>query len=147
MTPRKGVFHVKVNKVLNEDPYHYSMTIDVYQYQKEDVLIFTDPSTIELLEEPVGNSFRLIEEPSGRLLADTEYVRNGTTVSLTEAVPRGLSLKAQYTYKEENQIVSTEVWPDQVYRNIIPGCLIAVGRWIEDGDEQIIIIEGERQAT
>jgi hypothetical protein len=34
-----------------------------------------------------------------------------------------------------------------VYRKIIPGCLIAIGRWIEDGDEQVIIVEKDRQAT
>ena len=147
VTPRKGVYHIKISRYPGEDLYRHAMTIDVYQYQKEDVLVFTDPTTIELLEEPVGNSFRLIEDPSGRLLEATEYNRNGTTVTLTEAVPRGLSLRAQYTYKEDDQITTNEVWPDQVYREIIPGCLIAIGRWIEDGDEQIIIVEEERQAT
>lgn len=147
VAPRKGVYHIKVDKVADEDPYHYAMTLDVYQYQKEDTLIFTNPTTIELLDLPIGDSFRLIEYPSGRLLESTEYNRNGTTITLVEEVPRGLALRAQYTYKEPDSIGPIEVWPDQVYREIIPGCLIAVGRWIEDGDEQIIVVEQDRQAT
>lgn len=146
-TPRKGVYHFKFAKAQDTDPNKYVITQDIYQYQKEDVLIFTNPTTIELLEEPVANSFRLIEDPSGRLLESTEYVRNGTTVTLTEEVPRGLSLRAQYTYKEADAPDPYTVYPDQVYREIIPGCLIAIGRWIEDGDEQIIVVEEAQQAT
>lgn len=145
--PNKGVYHVKVSKAAGDDPYKYDLNLDVYQYQKENTLIFTDPTTIELLEDPVENSFRLVENPSGRLLESSEYTRNGTTVTLTEAVPRGLGLRAQYTYKEPDAIGPISVWPDQVYREIIPGCLIAIGRWIEDGDEQVIIVEEDRQAT
>jgi hypothetical protein len=145
--PAKGVYHVKVSKSVGEDPYKYDLNIDVYQYQKENTLLFTNPTTIELLEEPIENSFRLIEDPSGRVLESTEYTRNGTSITLTEAVPRGLSLRAQYTYKEPNPVGPISVWPDQVYREIIPGCLIAIGRWIEDGDEQIIVVEENRKAT
>jgi hypothetical protein len=146
-TPRKGIYHLKFNKSAGEDHYKYSVHADIYQYQKEDVLVFTDPTTIVLLEEPVENSFRLIEDPSGRLLESTEYTRNGTTITLAEPVPRGLSLRAQYTYKEPDPIAPYTVYPDQVYREIIPGCLIAIGRWIEDGDEQIIVVEEDKQAT
>mgnify|MGYP001170308649 CR=1 FL=1 len=145
--PDKGVYHLKVSKSVGEDPYKYDLNIDVYQYQTESTLIFTDPTTIELLEEPVGGSFRLIENPSGRVLESTEYTINGTSITLAEPVPRGLSLRAQYTYKEPNGIGPISVYPDQVYRKIIPGCLIAIGRWIEDGDEQVIIVEKDRQAT
>lgn len=145
--PNKGVYHLKFSKSVDVDPYKYDLNIDVYQYQKEDTLIFTNDTTIELLEEPVNNSFRLIENPSGRLLEPSEFTRNGTTVTLTEAVPRGLSLRSQYTYKEPDVIGPIVIYPDQVYREIIQGCLIAVGRWVEDGDEQIIVIEEDRQAT
>ena len=109
-------------------------------------MIFTDPTTIELLEEPVANSFRLIENPSGRLLESTEYVRNGTTVTLTEEVPRGLSLRAQYTYKEADAPDPYSISRPSVPRNHTC-CLIAIGRWIEDGDEQIIVVEEAQQAT
>jgi hypothetical protein len=145
--PSKGVYHTKVSKSAGTDPYRYELTIDVYQYQKEDIPIFVNDTTIELLEEPVDKSFKLIENPSGRLLEDTEFSLDGTTVTLTEVVPRGLALKAQYTYKEPNVIGPIVVYPDQVYREVIPGCLIAIGRWIEDGDEQVIIVEKDRQAT
>lgn len=146
-TPKKGIYHLKFAKALSEDPYKFVITQDVYQQQREDLLVFTNPTTIELLEEPVENSFKLIENPSGRLLEPTEYTRNGTTVSLVEEVPRGLSLRAQYTYKEPDAPDPYVVWPDQVYRDLIPGCLVAIGRWIEDGDEQIIVVEESNQAT
>jgi hypothetical protein len=145
--PASGVYHFKVSKVVGEDPYKYAVTIDVYHYQKEEILIFTNETTIELLNEPIVKSFRLIENPSGRLMKDSEYTLNGTTVTLTEAVPRGLSLKAQYTHKDANSLGPITIYPSQVYREIIPGVIIAFGRWLEDGDEQILIVEKTRDAT
>lgn len=144
--PEEGIYHIKVEKNnLIEDPNAYIMVVQRYVYRKEPTPLFTDPSTIELNYEPEGDSLRVRESPSGRVLGDSEYVLNGTTITLAEEVQRGLSLSVEYTSKDQFLSGPFKVWPDGVYREIIPGVLIAVGRWIEDGDEQVVIVSSEQE--
>jgi hypothetical protein len=145
--PEAGVYHIKVEKFPNEDPYEFQLVIQRYSYETESTLIFTDDTTIELLNEPVAGSLRLREFPSGRSLGESEYVQEGTTITLLEAPPRGLTLSAQYTSKDQFLLGPYRVRPDQTYREIIPGVIFAVGRWIEEGDEQVILVSDTQEVV
>ena len=136
-----GIYHIQVQKdKMVEDPNAFLFVIQRYVERKEPNPLFTGLDTIELDYEPYSDSLRIRESPSGRVLDLSEYVVNGTTITLTEEVQRGLSLSIEYTSKDEFLEGPFSICPDHVYRNIIPGIMIAVGRWIEAGDEQIIIV-------
>jgi hypothetical protein len=142
--PDEGVYHIKIDKdESSPDPNAYLLSYQRYVYRKEPSPIFSDPSTIELGYEPYGDSLRIREAPSGRLLGASEYVLNGSTVTLVEAVQRGLSLSAEYTSKDQFMNGPFSVTPDCAFRTLIPGVVIAIGRWIEDGDEQVVVVSPE----
>ena len=146
LKPEEGVYHIKIEKNNRvEDPNAYIMNYQRYVYRKEPSPMFSDPTTIELAHEPHGDSLRIREAPSGRVLGASEYVLNGSTVTLIEEVQRGLSLSAEYTSKDQFMNGPFHVTPDCAFRNIIPGVIIAVGRWIEDGDEQVIVVSNEQE--
>jgi hypothetical protein len=138
---QEGIYHIQVQKdTMVEDPNAYLFVIQRYVSRKESAPLFTDPSTIELNYVPFEDSLRIREAPSGRILGASEYAINGSTITLLEEVQRGLSLSVEYTSKDDFLEGPFSVCPDHVYRNIIPGIMISVGRWIEAGDEQIIVV-------
>jgi len=145
--PESGVYHTQVQKFPSEDPYAFQLVIQRYTYEIEATLVYTDPKTVELMNTPVEGSLRIREYPSGRSLDSSEYLVEGSTVTLSEETPRGLSLSAQYTSKDEFLKGPFRVTPDQAYREIIPGVVIAVGRWIEVGDEQVIIVAENQEVV
>ena len=145
--PEAGVYHIQIQKFPSEDPYEFQLVIQRYSYEHEATLIYEDPTTVRLLNTPVEGSLRIREYPSGRSLDSTEYIVDGDRVTLTEATPRGLSLSAQYTSKDPFLLGPHRVRPDQSYRDIIKGVVIAVGRWIEVGDEQVIIVADQQEVV
>ena len=143
--PEVGVYHFQVqDDTSNPDPNAFKVVYQRYVRRQEDILLFTDPTTIELNYVPVENSLRLREYPSGRSLDSSEYSVDGTTITLTEEVAKGLSLRATYTSKDEFLGGPYDVRPSMAYYDIIPGVVISVGRWIEVGDELVVVVEDQQ---
>jgi hypothetical protein len=139
--PEAGVYHIKVLKnTQEEDPNAFLFEIQRYVHQRETNLLFTDPTTIELNDTPVENSLRVIEYPSNRSLGSDEYQLQGSTITLAEATGKGLSLSVRYTSKDQFKLGPYSIKPGLAYDDVIPGVVFGVGRWIEEGDEQIIVV-------
>lgn len=146
--PEAGVYHFQVqDNPFDPDPNAFQVVYQRYVRRDEPSLLFTDDTHIELNYVPVENSLRIVEAPSGRSLTLDEYSIEGSTITLTEALPRGLSLSAYYTSKDEFLVGPFMVKPDTAYHEIIPGVVIAVGRWIEVGDELVVIVEDTQQVV
>jgi hypothetical protein len=145
-TPEEGVYIVSIIEptVEVEDPYIKYAVIQKYRRVHETSLMFSTPTEISLLGEPIANSLRLIEYPSGRLLSSSEYTLEGSTVTLTEALPSSkLRLEARYT-EQDAQTGPYAVQPALAYRNLINGVVVAFGRELEAGDKMAVLVEGTR---
>jgi len=61
------------------------------------------------------------------------------TVTLKEELPRGLSLQARYTV-DSGQTGPYSVKPAMAYNNIVEGAILAFGRKLREGDQQVVIV-------
>lgn len=96
---------------------------------------------IHLLDAPLEGSLRLIEYPSMRLVRKAEYELNNETgvVTLAEDLPSGFKIEARYTV-DSGQEGPFTVKPAQAYNNIVKGAILAFGRKIREGDQQVVIV-------
>ena len=119
----------------------FNITMTQYKKRKETSPVFTNPTTIELLGTPVQNSLKIIEYPSR--MNFTDYTINGSTITLDDPLPKGITLEIMYT-----EFIDTfdpyQVQPDYTYSELIPGILIHFGRNLNDGDQQAIVVYEER---
>lgn len=141
-----GVYVLSVHTPDGIDPASREHDIYYTRYRRvvEDNLIFTSPTEITLNGTPIEDSLRLIEEPSGRLLSMTEFVLQGSEITLIEEVPRALKLRALYT-EEVGQVGPFRVKPAVAYRDIVKGVVISFGRRLEAGDKVAVIVAEERE--
>ena len=141
-----GVYVLSVYEADGADP--ASREHDVYYKRFRRVverdLMFSSPTEFLLSGVPIEGSFRIIEEPSNRILRLSEYVLEKDKVTLIEEPPRAVKLKALYT-EEASQQGPFRVKPAVSYRNIIDGVVIAFGRRLQKGDEVVIIVSEERE--
>lgn len=142
-----GIYHVNIYDAPNQDVQGHQFNLYAQKYERrlEDNLMFISNVEIQLLDKPIENSLRIIEYPSGRRLSKTEYTYDpeSSVVTLTEPLPRGLKLNARYTV-DSGQIGPFLVRPAQAYREIIPGAVLAFGRKLKHGDQQIVLV-GDRK--
>lgn len=144
-----GVYHAKIY----DDPtkeirgYDFHIYFDKYQYRTEESVVFISDTEIQLLDIPLEGSLRIIERPSFRNLSSQEFTVNYDTglITLNEALPRGLSLYAKYTVKMPT-IGPFNVRKSTAYHNLIKGAVLAFGRKVKDGDQQIILVAEERES-
>jgi len=141
-----GVYVFSVYEAEGVDPATRQHDVYYQRYRRavETELMFTSPTEIMLAGEPIEDSLRLIEDPSGRNLGASEFAVNGSMVTLVEEVPRGLKLKALYTEKMEQQ-GPFRVKPATAYRNIIEGVVVVFGRRLRVGDEMAVIVAEGRE--
>ena len=143
-----GIYHVKIfdNPNVEISGYDFHMYIQKYIYVTEENLMFISNNEIQLLNMPVENSLRLIEKPSYRRMKNSEYSVDYDTgiITLSESVSRGLSLYAKYT-QDLGQTGPYHVKPATAYHEIIKGVVIAFGRKLKEGDEQIIVVSEKRE--
>ncbi len=141
-----GIYALSVYEAEGVDP--ASKEFDVYytRFRRvvEDALMFSSPTEITLNGNPIENSLRIIEEPSGRLLGMSEYVLQDNTVTLMEEVSRGLRLRVLYT-EETSRKGPFRVKPAVAYRDIIKGVVISFGRRLRKDDEVAVIVAEERE--
>ena len=120
----------------------YNVNMVQYKKRKETAPVFISPTTIELLGTPVENTVKIIEYPSRMDFKD--YTINGTTITLDEALPKGISIEIYYT-EYITDFEPYEVRPDYTYSELIPGVLIHFGRNLNDGDQQAVVVYDERK--
>lgn len=147
-TPAVGVYLLKVfdSPDASKRGHEFQVYTQRYHREREDSLLFTSPKEIQLMNIPVEGSLRIIESPSDRLLTTNEYSLDIETgiVTLSEEVPRGLSLRALYTSEMETSGPFT-VCPATAYRDIIQGATLAFGRRLQNGDQQAVIVTEARE--
>tara|TARA_B100000073_G_C23698795_1_gene559445 strand:+ start:299 stop:1411 length:1113 start_codon:yes stop_codon:yes gene_type:complete len=141
-----GVYVFTVYEAEGADPASRQHDVYFQRYRRvtENTLMFSSDTEIMLAGEPIENSLRLIEEPSGRSLGSSEFILQGSTITLLEAVPRGLKIKALYTEKMEQQ-GPFRVKPATAYRKIIEGVNIVFGRRLRAGDSMAVIVAESRE--
>jgi hypothetical protein len=113
-----------------------------YKKRKETSPVFTSPTTIELLGTPVANTVKIIEYPSR--MNFTDYTISGETITLNEPLPKGITLEINYV-EYITDFEPYEVRPDYTYSELIPGVLIHFGRYLNDGDQQAVIVYEDRK--
>lgn len=100
-----------------------------------------------LPREPYEGSLRVVELPGGRLyVPGTDYVLAGTTLTLTEPLPPGLSLVCDYRYPGE----PTGPWrvdPYTGYNKPLPGVVMAFGNRYAKGDRWAVQVSAQREDT
>tara|TARA_B100000424_G_scaffold192206_1_gene149815 strand:- start:1267 stop:2379 length:1113 start_codon:yes stop_codon:yes gene_type:complete len=141
-----GVYIFTVYEAEGADPASRQHDVYFQRYRRvvENNLMFSSDTEIMLAGEPIENSLRLIEEPSGRSLGSSEFILQGSTITLLEAVPRGLKVRALYTEKMEQQ-GPFRVKPATAYRKIIEGVNIVFGRRLRAGDSMAVIVAESRE--
>ncbi len=135
-----GIYILDINETETNSRL-FNITMTQYKKRKETDPAFTNPTTIELLGTPVQNSLKIIEYPSR--MNFTDYTRNGTTLTLGEPLPKGITLEIYYTELIDN-FEPYQVQPDYTYSELIPGVLIHFGRNLNDGDQQAIVVYEDR---
>jgi len=114
----------------------FNVNMTQYKKRKETAPVFLNPTTIELLGTPTTNSLKIIEYPSR--MNFTDYTRNGTTLTLGEPLPKGITLEINYTEYIDN-FEPYEVQPDYTYGELIPGVLIHFGRNLNDEINKLLL--------
>lgn len=146
----EGIYHVKVYDAPDQDVVGHLFDVVLRRYLRvtERDLVMGAPDQILLNDLPVQNSLRIIEHPSDRILRQDEYsVDYGTgVITLSEAVLSGLSLRCIYTV-DKGDSETFRVRPDVAYRDIVSGAVLAFGRKLKGGDEQIVVVSGERESV
>ena len=141
--PAPGVYVVKVfdDPQANVAGHLFDVYVHRYERRYDRNLIFISDTEIQLLDPPIEGSLRLIEAPSMRRLSSSEYELDLETglITLTEAVPRGLSLSARYTV-DSGQQGPFKVKPASAYNNLISGAILSFGRKLKDGDQQVVLV-------
>lgn len=141
-----GIYELTVHGAEGVDPTQRAHDVYHQRYRrvKETDLMFTSETEILLSGEPIDQSLRVYEAPSYRRLGDSEYVLQGSQITLVEAPPRGTSLSVEYTEKMERQ-GPFRVQPAMAYRNIIEGVNLVFGRRLQDKDRCAIIVTESRE--
>lgn len=143
-----GVYILSVYDAEGADPATREHDVYYTRYRRvvEKELMFSSPTEFLLGGTPIEDSFRIIEEPSGRFLRVSEYVLEGSKVTLLEEPPKAVKLRALYT-EEMTQSGPFRVKPAVSYRDIISGVIIAFGRRLQKGDEVAIIVSEKRESV
>jgi hypothetical protein len=144
--PLAGVYHLKVFEGQGSDPNikEYDVYHTRYRKMSESNLNFISTTEIILGGEAMAGSVSIHELPSRRKLASSEYQVEGNKVTLTEPLPRGLSLIISYT-EDLGQQGPFRVKPARAYRDIIEGVTIVFGRRLQEGDEMAILVAEQRE--
>jgi hypothetical protein len=141
---RQGEEGIYILDITETNPTARTFIVNMVQYKKrkETSLVFTSPTTIELLGTPVENTIKIIEYPSR--MSFTDYTISGETITLNEPLPKGITLEINYV-EYITDFEPYEVRPDYTYSELIPGVLIHFGRNLNDGDQQAVIVYEERK--
>jgi len=137
-----GVYVIKIFDDPNANVSGHSFHVYAHRYERR---LETSPivvgSEVQLLDVPLEGSLRLIEYPSMRLVRTSEYTLDYETgtVTLNEALPNGLSLEARYTV-DSGQEGPFTVKPASAYNNIVQGAILAFGRKLKEGDQQVVLV-------
>lgn len=102
----------------------------------------------QILQAPYPGTLRLYEMPSERLLREgTDYVvgdGDGSSFTLSERLPTGLSLLADYRYPVA-QLGPWTVEPERAYGGMIPGVAVYFNRDLAAGDRFAIRVTRFRE--
>lgn len=145
----EGIYHVKIYDAPDQDVtgHYFDVVLRRYIRVTETEPVYGAPNLIVLNDLPVEGSLRLIEAPSNRILRKDEYSVDYNTgeITLVENPPRGTSLRCTYTV-DKGDSDPYRVRPDVAYRELISGAVIAFGRKLKGGDEQIVVVSSERES-
>lgn len=130
-------------EVTAEKAFHVDPLLTI---QAEQVMM-TSTTEGTLQHVPLARTLRLYELPSSRKLVEgVDYTLDstGSTFTLLQPLPRGLSISADYRYPG----VSTGPWPFEHNTAVnapIPGCVLAFGRRTAVGDRFVVVVTSYRQ--
>jgi len=143
---KAGVYIISVYEpdITDDSIREHDVYVQKYERVTESNPIFSTPTEIVLLDEPIENSLRIVEYPSGRLVGISEYSFKDQTISLLEEPTKALKYKILYTVKRE-LTGPFKVRPATAYRKIVAGVNIVFGRRLRGGDEMAVLVSEKRE--
>lgn len=149
-----GVYFIEVTKADPTVPPYmkeasYQFYVDPLLDVADETLTKLDDLTYQTQNPVLAGSMRLYEMPGAVVLLEgINYTLDADagTVTLKEPLPRKGSLSADYRYPAPSR-GPYGIIQNQANNAAIPGCVLAFGRRVEEGDRMAVVITARREPT